>query len=73
MSSAVCNPSAMSQSNVMDSGPRWRTTEEVAERFRTVPSTVRYWRMQGRLKGKRFGKRVLYSEEELRRFEAAAD
>ena len=52
--------------------PRWWTTEEVAERFRTVPSTVRYWRMQGRLKGRRIGKRVLYSEVELQRFEADA-
>lgn len=37
------------------------TTEEVAERYRTAPSTVRYWRHVGTgPKGTLFGRRVLY-------------
>jgi excisionase family DNA binding protein len=49
---------------------RYRTTEEVAEHFRTSDSTVRYWRMTGYLKGIRIGRRVLYSDDELKEFEA---
>jgi excisionase family DNA binding protein len=41
------------------------TTEEVAERYRTTPATVRYWRATGRLKGLRLGRKVLYAESEL--------
>lgn len=44
-------------------GERLLTTEEVAEHFRTVPATVRYWRHIG--KGPRafkVGRRVLYRE-----------
>lgn len=48
----------------------WRTTEEVAERFRTEASTVRYWRHAGiGPRGTRFGKRVLYRESDLQRWE----
>jgi len=39
------------------------TTAEVAERFRTSPATVRYWRHTGTgPKGVRVGRRVLYDE-----------
>jgi DNA-binding transcriptional MerR regulator len=51
---------------------RYLTTSEVAERYRTAESTVRYWRQTG--KGPRsikIGKRVLYAEAELLRYEQA--
>lgn len=39
------------------------TTEEVAKRYRTSPSTVRYWRMISYgPTGIRYGRRVLYDE-----------
>jgi excisionase family DNA binding protein len=41
------------------------TTEEVAERFRTVPETVRYWRHIGKIRGFKVGRRVLYDEAEV--------
>lgn len=47
-------------------GERLLTTEEVAEHFRTVPATVRYWRHIG--KGPRsfkVGRRVLYRESDV--------
>ena len=47
------------------------TPAEVAERFRTGDSTVRWWRLVG--KGPpsiRIGKRVLYPVEGIREFEA---
>jgi DNA-binding transcriptional MerR regulator len=45
------------------------TTEEVAERFRTSPSTVRYWRSLGvGPSGVRVGRRVLYEEAECDRW-----
>jgi excisionase family DNA binding protein len=45
---------------------RYLTTEEVAERFHTNPVTVRYWRNRGFLPlGTRFGRRVLYHEDDL--------
>ncbi|MDX2705822.1 helix-turn-helix domain-containing protein [Streptomyces sp. PA03-6a] len=50
----------------------WLTTDDVAQRYRTVPGTVRYWRHIGY--GPKFvkvGRRVLYSEAEVRRFEDA--
>lgn len=49
---------------------RYLTTEEVAARFRTAPSTVRYWRMIG--KGPRSfrpGTRVLYDVEVVETWE----
>ncbi|OIV38773.1 DNA-binding protein [Mangrovactinospora gilvigrisea] len=50
---------------------RYLTTTEVAERFRTAASTVRYWRHIGYgPKGVKVGRRVLYSEAELVRWEA---
>jgi hypothetical protein len=49
---------------------RYLTTAEVAERYRTAASTVRYWRHIGYgPKGVKVGRRVLYSEAELTRFE----
>ncbi len=49
---------------------RYLKTAEVAERFRTVPATVRYWRHVGYgPKGIKVGRRVLYLESEVQRFE----
>lgn len=48
---------------------RYLTTEEVADRARTVPSTVRYWRMVGKgPKGVKRGRRVLYAESAVERW-----
>jgi Helix-turn-helix domain len=42
------------------------TTEEVAERYRKDPGTVRYWRHKGTgPKGTLFGRRVLYRWSDL--------
>jgi hypothetical protein len=47
------------------------TTKEVAARFRTAPSTVRYWKMIGwGPKGVRCGRKTLYLASEVERFEA---
>lgn len=44
------------------------TTAEVADRYRTAASTVRYWRQIGKgPRGVKIGKRVLYPEAELLR------
>lgn len=46
------------------------TTAEVAERYRTAESTVRYWRHVGYgPRGVKVGRRVLYSASELARFD----
>ncbi|WP_307825198.1 helix-turn-helix domain-containing protein [Streptomyces sp. M2CJ-2] len=46
------------------------TTEDVAARYRTAPSTIRYWRHIGSgPRGIKVGRRVLYSLAELERFE----
>lgn len=48
------------------------TTAEVAERFRTADSTVRFWRLVG--KGPpsiKIGRRVLYPVDGVRAYEAA--
>ena len=48
---------------------RLLTTAEVAERFRTSPSTVRYWRHLGiGPAGIRVGRRGLYAEAECDRW-----
>lgn len=48
---------------------KFLTTEEVAELARTVPSTVRYWRMVGKgPKGVKRGRRVLYAESVVERW-----
>lgn len=45
---------------------------EVAERYRTAESTVRYWRhLEKGPRGIKIGKRVLYPEAELLRYERA--
>jgi len=47
------------------------TTAEVAARYRTAPSTVRYWRQIGYgPKGIKRGRRVLYSPAELDEWDA---
>lgn len=49
---------------------RYLTTAEVADRYRTAASTVRYWRHMGYgPRGMKVGRRVLYSETALARFE----
>ncbi|MFF7490221.1 helix-turn-helix transcriptional regulator [Streptomyces luteogriseus] len=49
---------------------RYLTTSEVAECYRTAESTVRYWRQIGKgPRGIKIGKRVLYPEAELLRYE----
>lgn len=50
---------------------RYLTTQEVAERYRTSPGTVRYWRHIGYIPGgvKR-GRRVLYNEATLDQWDA---
>lgn len=51
--------------------PQYLTTSEVAKRFRTAESTVRYWRMIGYgPKGVKVGRRVLYALAECERFDA---
>ncbi len=48
---------------------RLLTTEEVADRFRTSPATVRYWRHIGiGPAGVRVGRRALYDEAECDRW-----
>lgn len=45
-----------------EGSPRYLTTEEVAERYRTVPGTVRYWKHIGYIPGAvKRGRRTLYS------------
>jgi DNA-binding transcriptional MerR regulator len=51
-------------------GDRKLTTADVAERYRTSPGTVRYWRHTGYLPlGTRFGRKVLYDERDLEAWE----
>ena len=48
------------------------TTAEVAERFRTSPETVRYWRYIGYgPQSFKIGRRVLYDESAVEAFETA--
>lgn len=55
----------------LNAAPReWLTTAEVAERYRTSASVVRYWRHTGYgPKGVKCGKRVLYSREQIEAFD----
>ncbi|WP_316740444.1 helix-turn-helix domain-containing protein [Streptomyces sp. MK7] len=49
---------------------RWLTTDELAARFRTAASTVRYWRHIGYgPKSIKVGRRALYDEAEVLRWE----
>ncbi|HEY6595934.1 MAG TPA: helix-turn-helix domain-containing protein [Asanoa sp.] len=55
-----------------DAGARvWLKTDEVAERVRTAPGTVRYWR-HAKIgpHGVKIGRRVLYDLTEVERWEA---
>lgn len=48
------------------------TSEELAERFRTRLSTIRYWRQIGTgPAGVRIGRRVLYAADDVTAWEAA--
>lgn len=45
---------------------RWLTTADLAARYHTEPSTIRYWRHTGYgPEGTRFGRRVLYKEADV--------
>jgi DNA-binding transcriptional MerR regulator len=47
------------------------TSEELAERFRTRLSTIRYWRQIGTgPAGTRIGRRVLYAADDVAAWEA---
>lgn len=51
--------------------PRYLTTDEVAERFRTSPASVRYWNHIGYGPASiKVGRRRLYPVAEVERFEA---
>lgn len=53
------------------SAVRYFTTEDVAERYRTSTGTVRYWRHIGYgPRGVKTGRRVLYTDASLARFDA---
>lgn len=48
---------------------RYFTTDELAGMYRTSPSTVRYWRHTGYgPEGVKVGRRVLYAESEVKRW-----
>ncbi|MEH0543274.1 helix-turn-helix domain-containing protein [Streptomyces sp. B21-105] len=50
---------------------RYLTTKEVAERYRTVPSTVRYWKHIGYIPGAmKRGRQTLYPVDVLDRWDA---
>jgi hypothetical protein len=51
--------------------PQYLTTEEVAERYRTAPGTVRYWKHIGYIPGAvKRGRRTLYSITVLDQWDA---
>ena len=53
------------------SGPQYLTTDEVAARYRTAPSTVRYWKHIGYIPGAvKRGRRTLYSAAVLDAWDA---
>ncbi|MFI7618040.1 helix-turn-helix transcriptional regulator [Nonomuraea terrae] len=65
----VCDSQPLEVS-VMTTQDSFLTTAEVAARFRTSPSTVRYWRHIGAgPRGTKFGTKVLYRESEVQRWE----
>jgi hypothetical protein len=52
----------------------WLTTKDLAERMRTAPGTVRYWRFAGvGPHGVKIGRRVLYDLREVERWENQHD
>ncbi|MGW2781046.1 helix-turn-helix domain-containing protein [Streptomyces populi] len=51
--------------------PKYLTTNEVAERYRTAPSTVRYWKHIGYIPGAvKRGRRTLYAIDVLNAWDA---
>ncbi|WP_078903187.1 helix-turn-helix domain-containing protein [Streptomyces toyocaensis] len=51
--------------------PQYLTTAEVAERYRTAPSTIRYWKHIGYIPGSvKRGRRTLYSAAVLDAWDA---
>ncbi|MFE9853590.1 helix-turn-helix transcriptional regulator [Streptomyces sp. NPDC005576] len=55
---------------LINSGSEYLTTADVAARYRTAASTVRYWRHIGYgPKGVKVGRRILYAPAEIERFE----
>jgi DNA-binding transcriptional MerR regulator len=51
--------------------PQWLTTKELAERFRTNESTVRFWHMQGYgPPSVKIGRRRLYDLAKVEKWEA---
>lgn len=62
------------QEAVLSQEDRNYTTKEVAERYRTSEGTVRYWRHAGiGPRGRKVGRRVLYRESELLRWDQALE
>ena len=61
----------MLQENAYDVETKYMTQQEVAERFRVSPSTIKNWRDQGKLEYFQpdFSSRVLYPRESVERFE----
>lgn len=48
----------------------WLTTVELAERLRTTPETVRYWRYVGKgPRSAKVGRRVLYDLNDVEAYE----
>lgn len=57
---------AKRQEKAAEVGSDFLTTAEVAARYRTAPSTIRYWRMTGYLPaGTPCGRRILYRKSDL--------
>lgn len=57
--------------NLAESIEKYLTTEEVAKRYRTAPSTIRYWRHINYIpSGVRRGRRVLYDPKKLDAWDA---
>lgn len=61
----------MDSTAVVQALERFFTTDDIADRYRTSPGTVRYWRHIGYgPRGTKVGRRYLYPEAEVRRFDA---
>ena len=53
--------------------PTYFTVEELAERFRTSPETVRYWVFAGKApRSVKYGRRRLFAREDVEEFEREA-
>lgn len=44
---------------------KFYTTEELAEKFMVRKETIRAWTKNGKIRGKKIGRRNLYTEEEV--------